>query len=38
MIIDAAPDAISVVWVRVADDAKNYCAIALPATIKLSMS
>lgn len=38
MIMAATPECNSVVWVLVADEAKNYCAIARPATIKLSTS
>lgn len=33
MIMAATPECNSVVWVRVAEDAKNYWAIALPVTI-----
>lgn len=38
IIIDAAPDASSVACVRVADETKNYWAIALPGVIMFYMS
>lgn len=38
IIIAAEPDASSVAWVLVAEETKNYWAIALPGVIMFSMS
>lgn len=38
MIMEAAPDASYVAWVLVAEETKNYCAMARPGVIKFSIS